>query len=65
MRNREILEFEAKNVWRGQTWSQAKIWDQAKIWCHAKTEAKSEAKPILRPDQARSGFRVSRVGYWV
>lgn len=42
-----------------------KFWDQAKIWCQAKTKAKFEAKPILRPDQARSGFRVSRVGYWV
>lgn len=59
MKNREILEFEAKNVWRSQPWS------QAKIWCQAKTEAKSEAKPILRPGQARSGFRVGRVEYWV
>lgn len=40
-------KLEAKNFCIGQ------IWGQAKIWVQANFKAKNEAKPILRPSQAR------------
>ena len=52
MRKKEILKFEAKNFWRGQFRGQANFWGQAKIWGQANFEAKSEARPTLRPGQA-------------
>lgn len=54
-----FLIFEANSFGKGQIWGHAKIWGQNKIYGHAKLEAISEDSQILRPGQARPGFRVS------
>lgn len=59
MRNREILKFEPKNF------EVAKFEAGSKFEARPKFEAKSEARPVLRPDQAnedRPGFRVCQRG---